>query len=407
MLKLPSNIGRSKIALAVSGGADSMAMTIMSIDAKIDVIVLIVDHKMRSESTAEANWVKEYIEKTLALEVKILTWNKHCDIKSNIQSRAREARYRLLKDECNKMCIKYLCTAHNKNDQAETVLMNIMRGSGINGLTGIQKLSQIEGITILRPILHLDRVAILQFLNDHHANWIEDPSNYNNKYGRVKVRNFITKLENSDLVNAKDFTAKLNLLSINALRTRNFLEQYVDKTIQQICDFTPLQFVMIDAKKFFEEDIEISFRMLRNLLKQYGKVQYTPRLESLEFVYSHLLNAYKVNKGYGITLSKCIIYLCISINNNVILIIRPEQYDDDMQYNCILKVNEVAKLKKIILNSPIEIFDQNLYEAAIKLLRDLPKAHKILRGIRYHNVIQNGVQQRHFYSLGIKYINLV
>ena len=126
-------------ALAVSGGSDSLCLAYFSkiyslkFNNKIDV--LIIDHKLRKESQKEASKVKKILsEKKISSQ--ILTWRGRVP-KSNIQKIARDMRYNLLSDYCSKHRIKFLITAHHKDDQIENFFIRLLRGSGLAGLSSI------------------------------------------------------------------------------------------------------------------------------------------------------------------------------------------------------------------------------------------------------------------------------
>ena len=141
-----------KVAVAVSGGADSMALALLlNEQTNSKLIAITVDHGLREESAREAKQVKKWLEK-YDIEHHILKWEG--DKKnSNIQFEARTARYQLMCDFCKKNDIQLLLVAHNLQDNAETLLMRIMRGSGVDGLSAIADATKINNIEVLRPLL--------------------------------------------------------------------------------------------------------------------------------------------------------------------------------------------------------------------------------------------------------------
>ena len=127
------------LAVAVSGGADSMALTLLAADwaaaRRGSIVALTVDHRLRNESRAEAKQVAAWLA-ARGIEHKILAWTGEKP-SSDVQAAAREKRYELLEDWCRRQGILHLLVAHNLDDQAETFLLRLGRGSGLYGLSGM------------------------------------------------------------------------------------------------------------------------------------------------------------------------------------------------------------------------------------------------------------------------------
>ncbi len=397
-----------KVALAVSGGADSICMTLLFSQINLfDITVLIVDHKLREESTDEAIKVKNYIAEKFRVSVQILSWDRTYKVESNIQSKARDYRYELLKQYCKENKIEYLCTAHNQNDQAETVLMNIMRGSGIDGLVGIKEHSMVDGINLLRPILHFDRDQILKYLKDNQIQWIEDPSNHNEKYERVKIRKFINSISDSNFVNAGTFISRLNLLSENALCSYNFIKKYVDQKIKEFCKFFPIDVIAVDADKLFIEDKEIILRILRELMRTCSSNKYCVRKINLLNLYKLFITSYKNKEFFDITLGGCMIWFnCNNQDKNILTIAKEKssKSKNDAIKCQFIKKNEAAKIQTMIINRTSEIIDQNTYDQILDMIKLIPKFHKILYGLSYHCDYFDGKIKCFYPSLGMAII---
>ena len=379
------------IALAVSGGADSICMTLLCHQLGLTPIILIVDHKLRDESSDEALYVKNYIEENFNFKTKILVWERYKNITSNIQSQARDARYKLLISECKQLGIENLYTAHNKNDQAETVLINIMRGTGIDGLVGIREDSVVDSIEILRPMLCFTREEIESYLKLYNISWVNDPSNDSTKYERVKVRKLIKSISDSDLVNAQHLISRLNLLSENARRSQRFIERYVDKKIDEICQSFHMNVVIVDIVQLIIEEEEIILRILRRLLKIVGKQENYVRGERLIKLYKKLLSN---NNQFSATLGGCLIWNGIKNSRNV-LVLSQESIKSQYQIN----KNEVKALEEAFyrLKSEYIVYNEDVYYKAKKIVANVPRVHKLLSAIQYELV--DG--KRFYHSLGI------
>ena len=185
--------GVLRIGVACSGGADSLALTLLLNNwAKThgkEIIAFHVDHKLRPTSTWEATHLSEWL-KTHNVTHEVLTWN-HSGVKTRIQERAREARYQLLNAAARKHSIQYMLLAHHLKDQEETFWMRLSKGSGTDGLSAMKPLAQKEGITYLRPLLNVSPERLRLYLNSIQQPWIQDPSNENPKYLRIRLRSLL------------------------------------------------------------------------------------------------------------------------------------------------------------------------------------------------------------------------
>jgi tRNA(Ile)-lysidine synthase len=180
------------IALAVSGGADSMALMILAhawlarTNRPPLLTILTVDHRLRTEAAGEAALVKHQAE-GLGLSHQTLAWSGPKP-RADLQAAARAARYGLMLDFCRGAGIAALATAHTAEDQAETLLMRLARGSGVDGLAAISPISMRGDIALLRPLLGLSRMRLEATLLERGVIWIEDPSNHDKRLERVRVR---------------------------------------------------------------------------------------------------------------------------------------------------------------------------------------------------------------------------
>ena len=157
------DVKKDSFALAVSGGADSLCLAyfskIYSFEFNNKIHVLIVDHKLRKESYSEALKVQNILKKR-KISSKILRWKGKIP-KSNIQKNARDARYSLLSNYCLKNKIKYLITAHHKDDQIENFFIRLLRGSGLTGLSSMSLNTKYsENLKIIRPFLSSNKKRV-------------------------------------------------------------------------------------------------------------------------------------------------------------------------------------------------------------------------------------------------------
>lgn len=212
--------GHGHWGLAVSGGRDSMALMCLarrhaeSGERPIKLTVLTVDHGLRPEAAGEAAFVAEAAEK-LGLAHDTLRWDGPRP-SSGLQAAARAARYDLMAGHAMTQGIDCLVTAHHLEDQAETVLMRLKRGSGPDGLAGIPPLGRWAGVPVYRPLLDLSRDTLEAELRAAEIGWIDDPSNMDERFERVRVRKAMAELE------GQGYTAKS--LAVVARRMRRASE---------------------------------------------------------------------------------------------------------------------------------------------------------------------------------------
>ena len=212
--------------VAVSGGADSLALAFLTklfaFKNNLNPKYYIVDHKLRKESTMEALKVKKTLN-SLNINSKILTVRGKKP-QNRIQSFAREKRYDLLFSECKKFKINNLILGHHMDDIIENFFLRMARGSGLKGLVSLGERTQIYNINLIRPLIKLHKKDLL-FLSKFVFNfYVDDPSNYDPKFNRIKIRNFIEQLKTSG------FDKKKFQLTIeNLKRSDQTIRFYVEK----------------------------------------------------------------------------------------------------------------------------------------------------------------------------------
>lgn len=180
------------VALAVSGGPDSMALAALVsgwvLEAgRVPAHVLIVDHGLRSESADEARRVKGWLEALPGLSVQILRWTGDKP-SAAIMEKARAARYRLLDEYCEEKGISTLFLAHHRDDQAETFLIRLAKGSGLDGLSGMTAARGGGAVMLLRPFLGVPKARLVATCRARGVPFVEDPSNANPVWLRPRLR---------------------------------------------------------------------------------------------------------------------------------------------------------------------------------------------------------------------------
>ena len=310
---LTSHITNS-FCVAVSGGVDSMALSFLakcySIENNKKVFFFIVDHKLRKNSAIEANLVKKKL-KLFKISSNILTI-KNEKISSNIQSVARENRYKLITKQSLIKKIDMILTAHHSDDLIENFFIRLLRGSGLKGLISFSKIkSKVtvdDKIFILRPLLDTSKKDLIYLLKNTFNFNVNDPSNLDDKFLRVKVRQLISNLEKDGLTFNK---FKLSLNNLN--KSNNAIDYYVQKNINDNSNYLKLTNTIILKDDFLKQPDEIVFRSFSELIQKIGKKDTFARGAKVENLLKYLRSTNNYSKK---TLSGCIIQ---KLENSVII----------------------------------------------------------------------------------------
>lgn len=272
--------------LAVSGGADSVAlMHLVSRWAQASVqpprlVVATVDHALRQASRAEAEWVAGQA-RALGLEHAVLMWSGNKPA-TGIQDAARAARYRLLAEFARRFSVAEpvaIVTAHTEDDQAETLLMRLARGSGLDGLTAMSERRLLdEGVVLLRPLLAVSGARLRAALTAAQHPWIEDPSNDAERFERVRLRKGRTLLAGLGLANDK--------IALSARRLER-AQQALDAAARALAQTARLDlhagaFASFDHATWLAAPEELRLRLLARLVTAYGGQTQPVRLAQLE-----------------------------------------------------------------------------------------------------------------------------
>jgi len=302
------NINKNFV-VAVSGGPDSLALAflakIYSIKKKLISKFFIVDHKLRSGSTKEAKSVRQVLKKFL-INAEILTWKGKKTLK-NIQSSARNKRYELLFEQCDKFKIYNILIGHHQDDLFENFFIRMLRGSGLKGLISLDTKNKIGNKNLLRPLLD-QKKRDLVFLSKYVFNfYVEDPTNKDEKYKRIRIRKLIEELKKNGLDKIKFLKTIKNLKYSNSV-----INFYVNDNLKKNTFFSSKSNKLILNKIFFDQPYEVIFRAFSESIKLIGKKYYPVRGKKLDKIISNI-----VNEGqFKVTLGGCIIE---KVNQTVII----------------------------------------------------------------------------------------
>ena len=293
-------IKNKSFLVAVSGGPDSLALTslskIYSNEKKSNIFFALIDHNIRSNSSTEAKAVKSLLKKK-KINLNILK-NKE-KIKKNIQSQARVVRYKFFLNFCNKNKIKFILTGHHRDDQIETFLIRLSRGSGIQGLSSMKKISNLNNRTkLIRPLLGEKKQDLTVLAKKYFGKIFKDSSNTNKKYLRTKIRALIKQFEKNGIKHDRIINS-INNLGI----TRDTLNVYISR-VEKKCVKEKKKEIVINLKNFSLENDEIQLKIFSNCIKNVSRNYYPPRAKKIV----NLLSKIKSDKKLKVTLGGCVIH---------------------------------------------------------------------------------------------------
>ena len=324
--KYKNIIKNKRLCVAVSGGIDSMALMLIlnkwCNDNDTTLYALTVDHGLRLESKAEAIYVNNFC-KEKNIHHDILTWSGEKPNK-NIEFIARENRYKLIANYCQENKIDFLFVAHHLQDQAETFLIRLFRGSGIDGLSSMKKIAENYGLKIIRPFLNVSKEKLQNFLVNNDVKWLEDDSNNDEKYLRNKIRNFLNTFDNKDdIIKRIDFAVN----QINDCKL--FIDSYISKLEKKILSFNSFGTCLLAKNKLLSENENIILKILAKISMIVSGNIYKPRLEKLKRLLDNIQNGEKLKYTF---------YGCIfeTYDENNIMIYREYNsigVDVDLVYN--------------------------------------------------------------------------
>ena len=306
------NIGNKKIMVGVSGGTDSLSLLFFcqcyALEHKVKLYPIIIDHKLRKNSTTEAQNLKYRLKKEFKIDCKILS-KKIKKIDKNIQSYARDLRYNLFHKECIKHNIDYLLLGHHKDDLIENFFIRFLRGSGLKGLISFDRnISDYNGLKIIRPFLYTSKKELININMKTFGFYVDDPTNYNDKFLRNRIRKLLMNLDKEGL-NFSKFYLTLKNLS----KSEKVNEFFVEKNVRENSKYFKKDKKVILNKSFFNNPEEIVFRSFSQVIQYISKKKNYPRGKKVV----RLVDSIKFsNKNVKLTLSGCIIE---KINDSVII----------------------------------------------------------------------------------------
>lgn len=289
---------RPKLAIAISGGPDSLSLCLLlnqwAAKNGGKLIALTVDHLLRKESTTEALKVNQWLT-ARGIEHHILPWTGNKPT-TDIQNQARTARYHLLEQWCAQHHILHLFLAHHADDQEETILQRLLHGSGPLGLQGMKECTYHSFGRILRPLLAFSKQELVNYLEQENQDYFLDPSNQNPQFERVKARSFLPQLHK--------FTTTPYPLTQTAKKCSDFVEiafSTLTEFFLHAVHLSEAGFLSITKKSFLELELPLQCLVLSQGLQSIGGSPYPFAAKQLDGILQ------KIHRHQNTTIGGCLI----------------------------------------------------------------------------------------------------
>lgn len=280
-----------RVGVAVSGGSDSMAMLHLLAEAGCRLDAVTVDHGLRPEAADEARFVAEACAR-LGVSHTILRWD-HGTVEGNLQSRARDARYGLIAHWARTAGIGHVALGHTSDDVAETLLMELAREAGLEGLSAMASRWRSDGVTWHRPFLFWSRADLRGWLERRGLGWIEDPSNEDPRFQRVRARRALKALSPLGIT-----AEKLAVSAQYLAQARGALGYAMADLSNRICRVSAGE-VLIDRTEFGRLHPETGRLLMLGALQWVSSVPYPPRAHKLAQL------RFNIVEGRDATLAGC------------------------------------------------------------------------------------------------------
>ncbi|NNK78015.1 MAG: tRNA lysidine(34) synthetase TilS [Litoreibacter sp.] len=281
-----------QLAIAISGGGDSTALLHLAVQwGKSELLAVTVDHGLRPEASGEAEQVAGHCAE-FGVPHEILRWSDW-DGQGNLQDAARRARYRLICDWAGSAGVSDVAFGHTADDNAETFIMGLSRGAGLDGLSGMRPRFSREGLNYHRPLLAVSRDDLRLYLQDLGVAWIEDPSNLDLRFDRIKARKALATLSEAGVT-----SEALNASIGNLNATRRDLNRELMMLVRDDLRFDRGD-LLIGIDRFLSLSPEYARRLLNACLRLVSGQDYPPRAEKV----MRLID--EAGRGGGTTLHGC------------------------------------------------------------------------------------------------------
>ena len=290
---------RPHLAIAVSGGADSLALCLRAAGwarrRRGVATALVVDHGLRPGSSGEARQVAAWLA-ARDIPVQVLTWHGQIPDRA-IQEAARRTRYRLMTDWCRDHGVLHLLLGHHQEDQAETVLMRLARGSGVDGLAAMSAVVETAAVRLLRPLLDVAPALLRETLRRRGQPWIEDPSNQDPRFSRARLR-----AARRELAEAGDTSPGLASAAQRFGIARQDVEHRTAEVLARSCRLDRAGFAHLRRDLIARASDDVALRALGRVIACVGGREHLPATDKVERLRAAVVST---DRGGARTLGGC------------------------------------------------------------------------------------------------------
>ena len=309
-----------KVVVGVSGGPDSICLVDILNEIRnegkvnFELVVCHINHMIREDAGEDEEFVRKYCE-----EKQIPFFVKHAkveeiakDMKIGTEEAGRKIRYEFFEEIANQTCANKIATAHTKNDNVETVLMNLIRGSGTSGLKGIKP---IRDKKFIKPLIETSREEIEKYCEEKHLNPRHDKTNDENIYTRNKVRNILIPLIKSEF--NPNIVDTIDRLSKLVDKENEYLDKLTEEGYKKILIKEEKQEIILNLKRFNEENEVIKSRLILYTIKKlFGQTNGIEKIhidDIIKLCKNNIGNKYLTpNKNIKILVNKGKIYFFVT-----------------------------------------------------------------------------------------------
>ncbi len=289
--------------IAVSGGSDSMALFHMLTDwessNKPKIIVASIDHGLRSESKSEVEFVKKACEMKKVKHFSLAPTTHLSKKPGNLQDNARSERYKLLRTWAIAKNLQCILLGHTLDDQEENLLIRFFRGSGVDGLVSMEEIVDSNEILWMRPLLKFRKEDLRNYLRNNNYGWLDDPSNHDDKYKRVKMRKLLGQLKSNNLI-----TPNFVKTADHMLRASKLTKEIAKQNSKTLLSFNDVGQISFKVEKFSELFEDTQYRILAGIVSWFSGRFYKPRFSQLQNMYNKILNVNMKGSTLGGTVFK-------------------------------------------------------------------------------------------------------
>jgi len=347
------------VLVAVSGGPDSISLFDLfyqiRVDWKVGIHIIHLNHGLRGDA---GDRDQLFVER-MARDLKMPVSSKKVDVealakqnKMSLEEAGRQARLDYFQAEANRLGIRKVALGHHKDDRAETVLFRILRGTGLQGIGAMRPLSHYRELTLIRPLVDVEKKSLEDYIRDRKLSYCIDASNNEVKFTRNRIRNrllpALEKHYNPKIKNALAHLAESVALDVD------YIEETVQKSYPKVIRKKRDTIILIKKKKFMSQPEALKFRILQQATRQLD-----PESELDYFHWDEIRKALdRDSRGFEIHVPH---ELAMTIERKE-LILRKPLADEDRQYEYKLPANGKLRIRELGLEIVSETFDRRIYK---------------------------------------------